>query len=230
MRRVMFGLLAAAMVSATGSAQRTNRPPPVQGANRPAPGLVRVRIVTSEGPIVLALDARHAPKTAANFLAYVDDGRFDGTDFYRATRRKSAPKFGFVQAGIRTDARRILPPFPLETTAMTGIRHLDATISMARGMTPDSAGGNFFITVGPTPAMDARPGYAGYAAFGHVVAGMDVVKRILAKPTGGGMDAFKDQMILKPVTLVTARRLDGTAKPTGLPRAWLLKIHPDRPK
>jgi peptidyl-prolyl cis-trans isomerase A (cyclophilin A) len=208
MRRLMMGLLAVATLATAGSAQQANRA-------GPKPGIVRVRIVTSEGPIVLALDARHAPKTTENFLAYVDDGRFDGTDFY-------------IQAGIRTDARRILPPFPLETTAMTGIKHLDATISMARGMNPASAGGNFFITVGPAPAMDARAGYPGYAAFGHVVAGMDVVKRILAKPTGGGMDAFKDQMILKRVALVSARRLDGVAKPTGLPRAWLIKTRPDR--
>lgn len=198
---------------------------------RPAaakPGIVRVRLVTSEGPIVLALDTRHAPKTTENFLAYVDDGRFDGTDFYRASRSKKAPKLGFVQGGIRTDARRILPPFPLETTTKTGIRHLDGTISMARGSAPGSAGGNFFITVGPAPAMDARPGYLGYAAFGHVIAGMDTVKRILAKPTGGGMDAFKDQMILKRVALIRAVRLDGKARPTSGPRAWLIKTRPAR--
>ena len=225
MRRLMMGFVAIADLATAGTAQPARRQ--VQHAEPgPKPGMVRVRLVTSEGPILLALDARHAPKTTANFLAYVDDGRFDGTDFYRASRQKSAPKLGFIQAGIRTDARRILPPFPLETTAMTGIKHLDATISMARGMTPASAGGNFFITVGPAPAMDARAGYPGYAAFGHVVAGMDVVKRILAKPTGGGMDAFKDQMILKRVALVSARRLDGVVKPTGLPRAWLIETRP----
>lgn len=184
-------------------------------------------MVTSEGPIILALDTRHAPKTTENFLAYVDDRRFDGTDFYRASRSKKAPKFGFVQGGIRTDARRILPPFPLETTTMTGIRHLDATISMARGSNPGSAGGNFFITVGSTPAMDARPGYLGYAAFGHVIAGMDTVRRILAKPTGGGMDAFKGQMILDRVSLISAKRLDGTPQPTSGPRPWLMKTRPD---
>lgn len=201
--------------------------PAVAGnADRPAPGIVRVRMVTSEGPIVIALDVRHAPKTTENFLAYVDDGRFDGTDFYRASRSKKAPKFGFVQGGIRTDARRILPSFPLETTTKTGIKHLDATISMARGSAPGSAGGNFFITVGASPGMDARPGYLGYAAFGHVVAGMDTIRRILAKPTGGGLDAFKDQMILKPVQLISARRIDGTPKPTSGPRPWLMKTRP----
>ena len=82
---------------------------------------------------------------------------------------------------------------------MTGLRHLDATVSMARGDSPSSAGGNFVLTVGPTPQMDARPGYPGYAAFGRVVGGMDLVKRILALPSGGGMDAMKGQMILRPV-------------------------------
>lgn len=186
------------------------------------PGVVRVRLETSRGPILLALDARRAPATTANFLAYVDDGRFDGTTFYRAARSKSDPRRGFVQAGIRTDAKRILPPFPLESTNKTGIRHLDATISMARGDSADSAGGNFVLTVGPTPQMDARPGYTGYAAFGRVIGGMDVVKRILAEPSGGGLDAMKGQMILRPVQLRRAVRVDGRAKPTGRPKVWLL--------
>lgn len=188
----------------------------------PRPGIVRVRLETSVGPILLALDARHAPKTVENFMAYVDDGRFDGTTFYRAARSKADPKTGFVQAGIRQDARRILPPFPLETTRMTGIRHLDATVSMARAASPKSAGGNFVITIGPAPQMDWRADFPGYAAFGHAVGGMDVVRRILALPSGGGLDAFKGQMILKPVTLIRAVRLDGRPRPSGQPKAWLL--------
>lgn len=186
------------------------------------PGIVRVRLDTSAGRIMLALDMRRAPRTSANFLAYVDDGRFDGTTFYRAARSKVDPKRGFIQGGIRQDARRILPPFKLETTTQTGIRHLDATVSMARGDSPDSAGGNFVLTVGPTPQMDARPGYSGYAAFAHVIGGMDTVKRILALPSGGGMDAMKGQMILQPVRLIRAVRIDGTPKPTNHPRVWKL--------
>ena len=128
-----FLLLPALALLAAPAAAAPQKPTPAK------PGTVRVRLTTSEGPITLALDTRHAPKTSANFLAYVDDGRFDGTDFYRAARGKKAPKFGFIQGGIRTDARRILPAFPLETTTQTGIRHLDATISMARGSEPGSA-------------------------------------------------------------------------------------------
>jgi peptidyl-prolyl cis-trans isomerase A (cyclophilin A) len=70
--------------------------------------------------------------------------------------------------------------------------------------------------------MDARPGYAGYAAFGHVVGGMDVVRRILALPSGGGVDAMKGQMILRPVPLTRAVRIDGKARPTNHPRVWKL--------
>lgn len=214
---LMFVL--AALLSPTGAAAAP--------ASKPASGIVRVRILTSEGPIILGLDTRRAPRTTANFLAYVDDGRYDGTSFYRAARRKSAPKFGFVQGGIDTDARRTLPPVAHEPTSLTGIRHLDATVSMARNA-PGSAMGNFFITIGATPNMDARGDYVGYAAFGHVVAGMDTVRRILAQPTGGGTGAMRGQKLLRPVRLISARRLDGVARPSGQVKPWLLGIRRDR--
>ncbi|BAV65039.1 peptidylprolyl isomerase [Sphingobium cloacae] len=197
-------------------------------ANRPTPGYTRVAIETSMGTIVVATDDRRAPRTSANFLAYVDDGRFDGVTFYRAARRRSAPELGLIQGGIDTDARRALPPIPHEPTTKTGIRHLDATLSMARPNRPDSAMGNFFITVGPTPNMDAAGDYIGYAAFGHVVAGMDVVKRILAVPTCCGSGPMRGQMIVKPVRIIRAKRLDGIPRPTGKVKPWLIGIN--RPK
>lgn len=190
------------------------------GAQATEPAHVRVRLATSAGPIIVSVDTRRAPKTTANFLAYVDDGRFDGVSFYRSSRSRLAPTYGFVQGGIRTDARRILPPFPHERTDRTGILHLDGTISMARRDDPDSAGGNFFITVGPIPAMDARGAYQGYAAFGRVVSGMATVKRILAMQTGGGMGG---QMLLHEIRLITAKRLDGMPHPTNFPRAWIVE-------
>ena len=194
---------------------------PAAAAPAREPPVVRVRIVTSLGPITLALDTRRAPKTSANFLAYVDDGRLDGTIFYRAARRARAPQLGFVQGGIQTDARRMLPPVALEPTDRTGLHHLDGTVSMAHGGNFDGATGNFSIMVGDNPFLDARPGNRGYAAFGHVVAGMDVVKKILAMATGGGTGPMRGQMIVKPVRLVKAVRLDGTAHPTGRPKPWL---------
>ena len=189
------------------------------------PAIVHVKLVTSAGPIVLALDARHAPKTVANFMKYVDDGRFEGTDFYRASRRKNNAATGFVQGGIGMDARRILPSVPIEPTSKTGIHHTDGAISMAHGPDPNSAAGNFSIMVGANPALDARGSFLGFAAFGRVTSGMDTVKRILAQPTGGGSGAMKGQMLLKQVTIVKAVRLDGTPHPTGRPKPWTLGIH-----
>lgn len=198
-------------------------PVAVQARGGPRPGTVRVRIETSVGNFTLGLEVRRAPATAKNFLNYVDDGRLNGADIYRVARAKKAPHIGFIQGGIRSDATRILPPFPLETTRMTGIKHLDGTISMARRAGPDSAGGNFFITVGPNPAMDWSPQFPGYGAFGRVIENMPLVRRILARPTGGRMNGT---MLVRPIRILRAVRLDGVAKPTGQVRAW--KIVPKR--
>lgn len=191
-------------------------------APAPPPGTVRVRLDTAAGAITLALDARHAPATVANFMLYVDDGRLDGTQFFRAAKAKGATVGGFIEGGVGTDYRRTLPPVALEPTTRTGLRHVDGAISMARFDQPDSATGNFSILVGASPAMDARPGRPGYAVFGRVVGGMDVVRRILAQPAGGGSGATKGQMLVRPVTIVHAVRLDGTPRPTGRPKPWTL--------
>ncbi|CCW18385.1 Peptidyl-prolyl cis-trans isomerase ppiA precursor [Sphingobium indicum BiD32] len=193
-------------------------------ANRPTPGYIRVAIETSVGTIIVALDTRRAPRTSANFLTYVDDGRFDGVTFYRAARRRSAPTQGLIQGGIDMDVRRSLPPVVHEPTSQTGILHRDATLSMARPNRTNSAMGNFFITIGATPTMDAREGSIGYAAFGHVVGGMAVVKKILAVPTCCGTGPMRGQMIVKPILIQRARRMDGTAKPTRGVKPWLIGL------
>ena len=188
------------------------------------PDIVRVRLVTSAGAITLALDAKRAPLTVANFMRYVDDGRLEGTEFYRAARRKGDPKSGLVQGGIGTDARRILPSVRLERTDRTGLRHLDGTISMAHGLDPDSAAGNFSIMVGANPGLDASRTSPGFAAFGRVIGGMDVVRTMLAMPTGGGRGVMRGQMLLRPVRIVRAERLNGTPRPTGRPKPWLIAL------
>ncbi|TMJ14572.1 MAG: peptidylprolyl isomerase [Alphaproteobacteria bacterium] len=169
---------------------------------------VRVRIETSVGAIVVALETKRAPVTSRNFLAYVDEKRFDGTSFYRAARSRTKPGTGFVQGGINHVATRMRNPIPHEPTSRTGIRHVNGTISMARNA-PGTAMGDFFIAVGPAPYLDARPGFEGYAAFGQVVSGMDVVKKILAAPTyvGGRSQATLGQSIVKPVRILSARRV-----------------------
>lgn len=194
-------------------------PAAAQHADRATPGFVRVRLETAWGPVVLALDMRHAPLTSANFLRYVDDGRFNGVSFYRSARNQRAPRYGFVQSGIRTEATRILDPLPHESTKKTGIRHLDMTISMAR-FAPGTAAGNFFITVGPMAWMDWSPSNPGYAAFGRVVGGQDVIRRILGAPTTGAM---RGTLLRNPVVVRRAVRLDGKAKPTGKPQPWRVR-------
>jgi len=179
----------------------------------PLPDIVRVRLETDAGAIVLALDARHAPVTTANFVRYVDERRLDGTSFYRAARTPSAPEGegarGFIQGGIHRNYKRMLPPIAHEPTSLTGLRHGAGAISMARSEEGAGATGEFFITASPMPAMDAHGQETGFAAFGRVVEGMDAVKRILAAPTvaGAGRGAMRGQMIEKPVRIVSARRV-----------------------
>jgi len=179
-------------------------------APEPLPDTVRVRLETEDGPIVVALDAKHAPITTANFVRYVDEHRFDGTSFYRAARTKGAPKDGFIQGGIRREPRRMLPPIAHEPTSKTGLRHVAGTISMAHSEVPGvGAMGDFFILASPMPSLDATRDDPGYAAFGRVVEGMNVVRRILAAETvpNAGRGAMRDQMIANPVKIVSASRL-----------------------
>ncbi len=172
-----------------------------------------MRLETDAGPILVALDAKRAPITTANFVRYVEEGRFDGTTFYRATLSKGAPKGelrGFIQGGIRRDHQRMLPPIEHEPTSKTGIRHEAGTISMARAEEGAGAMGNFFITTSAMRSMDAKEGKGGYAAFGRVEQGMDVVRGILAAPTvaDAGRGAMRGQMLAQPVRIVRVRRVD----------------------
>ena len=186
-------------------------------APAPVPDTARVRLETDAGTIVVELDGRHAPITTANFLAYVDQHRFDGITFYRASRTPRRTGEGFIQGGIRRNAMLALPPIEHEPTSRTGLHHVNGTISMAR-LEPGSAMGDFFIVAGAMPSMDAghrRPSSGnaddqGYAAFGRVVEGMDVVRRILAAPTvaNAGAGAMRGQMLERPIRIVRAVRAD----------------------
>ena len=179
-----------------------------QKAPPPAP-LVRVVLTTSLGAITLELDRGHAPITTANFLRYVDQRRFDGTVFYRTMKLGEGQ--GLVQGGTQQNPKRVLKPIAHEPTNLTGIRHVAGTISMAR-WAPGTANGDFSILVSDMPALDANPGgsgdTAGYAAFGHVVEGMEVVVKLLDSPTSPtlGEGFMKGQMIAAPVRILTARR------------------------
>jgi peptidyl-prolyl cis-trans isomerase A (cyclophilin A) len=178
-------------------------------APAPVPDTARVRLETSAGAIIVELDGRRAPVTTANFLAYVDQGRFDGTSFYRAAPTPGAAERGFIQGGIRRSYRRMLPPIAHESTRDTGLRHEAGAISMARSA-PGNAMGEFFITTARMAQLDAHGDDPGYAAFGRVVEGMDVVRRILAAETvpNAGSGSMRGQMLADPVEIVRARRID----------------------
>lgn len=173
-------------------------------ATGPASDLVKVAIDTSAGRILVAVDKGKAPITAGNFLRYVDSGRYNGESFYRAMPYMSG---GLVQGGITTDSKKLYPVIAHEPTTTTGLKHLAGTLSVARGA-PGSARADFFILTIDIPGFDADPSLpgdnAGYAAFGQVIEGMDVVQKIFAMPTSPtkGEGALKGQM-LDPVVRIT---------------------------
>ena len=175
----------------------------------PAPTTVRVLLHTSAGDIVVALETQRAPITAGNFLHYVDTHRMDGTEFYRAMH--TAPDSGLIQGGVR-NGRLLFPPIAHEPTSQTGLTHDDGALSAPR-LAVGTAQGDFTIMVGNQHYLDAGPGSAGdglgYAVFGHVVEGMDVVRRILVAPTSPteGQGVMRGQMLDPRVRIITARRV-----------------------
>ncbi|WP_448659885.1 peptidylprolyl isomerase [Sphingomonas sp. CJ99] len=176
------------------------------------PPLPRVAIVTSAGNLTIEVDTRRAPVTAANFLKYVDQKKLDGVRFYRVV--KVEPGFGFVQFGALTDVARILPPIKHEPTTATGLTHTDGVLSVAR-LAPGTARGEFTIMIGDhSHYMDAGKGSPednlGYAAFGRVIEGREVLVTILDTPTDPAktsQGAFKGEMPADPVRVVSARRI-----------------------
>ena len=176
----------------------------------PAEDLVPVAIETSLGRIVVALDRTRAPVTTANFLKYVETHRFDGQAFYRAMRASDGTPV-LIQGGITTDARKLLPPIKHEPTTETGLKNVAGAISMANAG-PGTARADFFILLADQPGLDAGgPGgdSNGFAPFGHVTEGMDVVRRIFDAPISAtkGEGVMKGQMLADPVKIVKAVRL-----------------------
>lgn len=184
-------------------------------APAPKPATVRVNLQTAEGPIVLELEKERAPVTTANFLRYVDQKRFDGATFYRAMKLTPDGAYGLIQGGVNGDPKRALPPIAHEPTSKTGLSHTDGAVSMARGA-PGSAAGDFFISIGALTSLDADPSKPGdnmgFAVFGRVAEGMDIVRRIMGAPTSTtkGTGVMKGQIIEAPIKIVSARRAPAT--------------------
>lgn len=218
-----FALLAPAVFLALTAAAPATRTRPLPTA---LPDVVRVVLTTELGPIVADIDAKRAPVTAANFIRYVDQKRLDGVTFYRAMRLDwGTPPNGIIQAGPRGDPKRVLKPIAHEPTTVTGIAHKAGTLSMAR-LAPGTASGDFTIMLSDQPYFDAdptRPDPAsrdGYAAFGQVVEGMEVVRRIFDAPLSPtlGDGILKGQMIEKPVRIISARRAAAAGPAAATPR------------
>jgi peptidyl-prolyl cis-trans isomerase A (cyclophilin A) len=155
--------------------------------------LPKVRIETELGKIVVELNTEAAPETARNFLRYVRGGFFDGGSFFRTVTPSNQPnslvKIQVIQAEVASAREKeSYPPIRLERTSETGLRHLNGSLSMARDG-PDTAQSSFSICVGDQPELDfggkRNPDGQGFAAFGRVVEGMEVVQRIHAAPASG---------------------------------------------
>jgi peptidyl-prolyl cis-trans isomerase A (cyclophilin A) len=169
---------------------------------------IPVVIETSLGAIYAELDSAKAPVTVTNFLRYVDAHAYDRGRFYRTVRLDNQPdspvKIEVIQGGAASDTSGPRwPAIPLERTSVTGLRHTDGALSMARGG-PDSATSDFFICIGEQPELDfggrRNPDGQGFAAFGHVTRGMDVVRRIQALKS-------RAQALTPAVTIVRITRM-----------------------
>jgi peptidyl-prolyl cis-trans isomerase A (cyclophilin A) len=194
-------LLPILVLSSTASAQRA------ANANR---GIVRVVIETDKGNITVALDSANAPKTVANFLKYVDHGLYTGGQFHRTVTPANQPndsvKIGVIQGGANSaKSAEFYPPIELERTSVTALRHHDGTISMARAGA-NTATHQFFVCIGEQPALDfgghRNPDGQGFAAFGQVTGGMNIVRAIQNSPANG-------QNLTPPIVIRGIRRAGG---------------------
>jgi peptidyl-prolyl cis-trans isomerase A (cyclophilin A) len=197
--------IAAALLAAASTPTLSQPAPATSGPAEEIP----VAIETTAGRIVVALDETHAPVTTANFLHYVDTHRFDGETFYRAMHQPGGKETdGLIQGGVRSSSLKLYPPIKHEPTSETGLHNVAGAISMANGG-PGTARADFFILASDMPSLDATASDPGFAVFGHVTEGMDVVQRILASPVSptAGEGPMKGQMLDPPIKIIKAERV-----------------------
>jgi peptidyl-prolyl cis-trans isomerase A (cyclophilin A) len=193
--RIFAGLIIAAFMASAALAQDA----PPQPAAPPSGPMATIE--TSLGTIVIALDPVHAPVTVANFIHYAREKHFDGTVFYRVLSGR------LIQAGsYDADGNphgRLHKPIALE--ANNGLTNVRGSVAMAHGDPADSATAEFFIDTATLPSLDHQAGdtgnTTGFAVFGHVTSGMDVVDKIVAAPLGGKGPFPPDATPLAPVTI-----------------------------
>jgi peptidyl-prolyl cis-trans isomerase A (cyclophilin A) len=219
-----FVLLAApilmALTAAAPAKKKAALPPPP-----PTADYVMIALTTTLGTIEVELDHKHAPLTVENILRYVDQKRLDNSAFYRAMHLAWGKQpNGLVQAGVQMDPKRTLKPVAHEPTSQTGLTHKAGTLSLARNA-PGTGMAEFSILLSDLTSFDADPksadpeAQAGYAAFGRVTTGMDVVRKIWDQPISQtkGQGAMRGQMLEVPVKILTVRRLPVAAAPPPAP-------------
>ena len=168
---------------------------------------VVVRMEMAAGEILVALSGDRAPKTVANFLRYLDAGLYDGGVFHRSVKKDNQPqspvKIEVIQGGPNPEKKTSYEPIELERTTLTGLKHVHGAISMARSG-PNTATGDFFLCIGDQPELDfggkRNPDGQGFAAFGMVLKGLDVIKRIQQAPVVG-------QKLVPPIAILKMVRV-----------------------
>ena len=210
--------LGLACFSSPALAQKRSKPKPAM-AKKAEPaipavcpltsGEALVTLVTDKGPIEVAIDAKRAPITGGNFLKYIDSRKMDGALFYRVMKLgQPGSGEGVVQGGQR-NPEKIMPAIAHEPTTQTGLSHVEGALSMARGA-PGTATSDFFVMMKDIKAFDANPSQPGdnlgYAVFGHVTKGMDLMRAIYADPIDPTKGPLVGQMLAKPTIITRARR------------------------
>lgn len=210
-----FVILAAAplLLALTAAAPAKKAAPP-----KPEADYVPIALVTTMGTITIELDHKHAPLTTENILRYVDQRRLDNSSFYRAMRLAwGTPPNGLIQGGLQMDPKRTLKPVAHEPTSQTGLKHVAGAVSLARNA-PGTGMAEFSILLSTLESLDADPkgttpdAQAGFAVFGKVTSGMDVVRKIWDSPLSAtkGQGSMKGSMIDVPVKILTVRRVPVT--------------------
>ena len=199
-------LVCAALVARVAGGQEAGPALPA-----PASAPVGVVLTTTLGEVHVALEAQRAPLTVANFLRYVDARRFDDISLYRAVKIDPEGNYGLVQGGLKGDRKKLFKPIAHESPAVTGLSHVNGTISMAR-TDPGTADADFFFIIGDLVALDGKADGSdpGYAAFGHVTQGMEILRQVLLAPRSedAGDGSMKGQMLSEPVKILSIRRQD----------------------
>lgn len=205
MATIVLGRVWAGSVAAqeTPPAGEPAASPPAQSRPRAEDALVYVRLKTTAGDIVLELNREKAPVTVENFLRYVDRKFYDGTIFHRVR-----PDFVIQGGGYTEDMRPKPADPPIRNEAGNGLKNLAYTIAMARTADPDSATSQFFINVRDNPNLDRTASQPGYAVFGRVIEGREVVDRIKEGETIENPNMRGEKSLpVSPVKIVEARRL-----------------------